>query len=473
MVDSLVGKDAQTVWQRAMRPERIHKAFQFQQELAQQSSATRQQALGSGASVMPASINDKLLTKTLRNGDPLCASYQVGQCKATQCTENHLCAIVLKSGRACGGKHMAKDCFNRKFLAVADAPVMAAPVPSGVGPTPEATAEAPAEEVQFVPPSESESEAESPQMVSKGEGTKASGRKRSAPVAAPAASSKKSKGSAKPPEPKGPPPKARPPAPVVTYDLPEPPATFTASAADQKWDRLATIKGKRAQAPTLVLRTRTGGQLWLAGIPTEASKKYFPQVQLQVACFQESPQSRGGVILPGAVLRNFYLADGRRRSDEWKLVWPLIRQSLWCGESVLLHCISGRHRAAGTSTLVRALLLGETWEESARWHEQNRDVDLRGLMKEQKLAQWLHETVNSTGKGVQWPAPTGYLATAKSALHLQGFDRVPLCSHKQTMSQAQRLQNPMFSVDVFTAIAWGRPWCQSCLTRAPASWQPE
>ena len=42
---------------------------------------------------MPASINNKLLTKYMRNGQP---------------TESCPCAIVLQSGRACGGNHSAQ-----------------------------------------------------------------------------------------------------------------------------------------------------------------------------------------------------------------------------------------------------------------------------------------------------------------------------------------------------------------------------
>ena len=46
---------------------------------------------------MPASIYNKLLTKYMRNGQPLCASL-TESCPKDPCYEQHKCAIVLQSG---------------------------------------------------------------------------------------------------------------------------------------------------------------------------------------------------------------------------------------------------------------------------------------------------------------------------------------------------------------------------------------
>ena len=124
-----------------------------------------------------------------------------------------------------------------------------------------------------------------------------------------------------------------------------------------QFDRLATAEGRSTLAPTLVLETRPGGKLWLAGIPTAATMDRFPPVNLQICCMSQYPEGRGGVTLPNASLMKFDI--GRpSQSQDWKLLWPLIHQSLQCGDSVLIHCMAGKHRAPALTSLVYALMLG-------------------------------------------------------------------------------------------------------------------
>ena len=55
---------------------------------------------------------DKLEDK-FRSGTPLCRDYQWGKCTKDKCDKGaHLCAMRLRSGRACGGKHPANKCNN-------------------------------------------------------------------------------------------------------------------------------------------------------------------------------------------------------------------------------------------------------------------------------------------------------------------------------------------------------------------------
>ena len=165
-VDSLVSKDGTTVWQKTSTPERTKRAFDFTQEHKKRALENNATAQGAGGSIMPASINNKLLTKYLRNGTPLCASFQHESCRAENCSEAHLCAVVMQSGRACGGKHAAKVCYARRFVKAEKAPQLKLPVaeqpeeaeaeeadePSGAG------AASMEEEVDYNPPSETEEE---------------------------------------------------------------------------------------------------------------------------------------------------------------------------------------------------------------------------------------------------------------------------------------------------------------------------
>ena len=49
--------------------------------------------------------------------------------------------------------------------------------------------------------------------------------------------------------------------------------------ADSKWDRLATVRGKSAQIPSLIYNNVKGGALFLAGIPTAVTAAAFPSMQ--------------------------------------------------------------------------------------------------------------------------------------------------------------------------------------------------
>ena len=72
--------------------------------------------------------------------------------------------------------------------------------------------------------------------------------------------------------------------------------------------RTAPKKGDRQalQVPTEVWRSRAGGRLLLGALPTEANKDKFPPVALQITAMAQHPWSRGGVVLPGALHRQWH-----------------------------------------------------------------------------------------------------------------------------------------------------------------------
>ena len=92
---------------------------------------------------------------------------------------------------------------------------------------------------------------------------------------------------------------------------------------------------------TLVLRHASGGQLWLAGLPAVATLEAFPAVTLQVICFSEPLERRGGIGCPGALCKVMAPTDKANRDRQWKEVWPLIRQTYLGGESTIIHCMAG------------------------------------------------------------------------------------------------------------------------------------
>ena len=98
--------------------------------------------------------------------------------------------------------------------------------------------------------------------------------------------------------------------------------------------------------------------------------------------------------LPNAFLVKFAIARPSQGQD-WKLLCPLIHQSLQRGDSVLLHCMAGRHRAAAVTALgyVRTSVDQAASEVTAlrpnvQFHKFCRD---RG-----EAAAWLHQTRRAT-----------------------------------------------------------------------------
>ena len=60
-----------------------------------------------------------------------------------------------------------------------------------------------------------------------------------------------------------------------------------------------------------------------------------------------------------------------------------------------------------------------------------------------------------------WLVGAGYIATARSQLHIQGYEDTPLCSHRQSGQKSKgRLAQPSKCTSKMEAIAWGRPTCQ-------------
>ena len=376
-----INQDVVTKWQAKASPTSVKRSFNFVQQALVQRDKAKEEAARAGRPAMPPAIGGKLLTKFLRNGTPLCALFQSGKCEEEQCPEAHVCAVVSRTGRACGGKHGAHVCWTKK------ARLAEGTVTSPVLPHPSTQEEA---TVQAVPGGTSSSSSESIVPLAK------RARRQEAPVTppkagapvtppkAPAVAPAQAKAAPKlQPQPKAkrtaaaggastpkqpPVAKASSSRPALEvhesgmvierpahipadedFVLPPMPATLNPPQEEVIWDRLATIKGKYAQAPTKVLEMSSGGQLWLAGLPTAANKHRFPPATLQIACFTERPEARNGVVLPNALLRRFPVAVASERAEAWKELWPLVLQSLYCGEVIVTHCIAGRHRAGGAT----------------------------------------------------------------------------------------------------------------------------
>jgi len=150
----------------------------------------------------------------------------------------------------------------------------------------------------------------------------------------------------------------------------------------------------------------------------------------------------------------------------------VIKSSLQSGESVLVHCVAGRHRAAGVSALARSLLPAESLEDAERAISAVREIDMAGLLKDYTVGPWMADMKRTSLMTPPPPKLIGFMATLRSNVHLMTESETPLCSHKQAIQKAQdRLSAPLKTADECEAAAWGRPICQVCLGKAPAGAQ--
>ena len=77
----------------------------------------------------------------------------------------------------------------------------------------------------------------------------------------------------------------------------------------------------------------------------------------------------------------FAAAYSQERNEQWAGVWPAVKNTVWHGDNVLIHCIKGRHRGAYLGVLSGALLAGET----IRHIENRRDTELHKVIKDQGM----------------------------------------------------------------------------------------
>ena len=218
----------------------------------------------------------------------------------------------------------------------------------------------------------------------------------------------------------------------------------------------------------MIMKLKNGAELWLAGIPTERGRDRFPLAHLQVVCFPESPTSRGGIELYGAQVRHLCVAHADRRNEDWQKVWPLIRNTLFQGQLVLLHCTAGRHRAAVVAVIIVAIMCRISVTEAHQMVLKRRPIQLEQAFQDEELAKWAYQMVRVTKLANPWPKAQGWICTERSHCHIMTYEGVALCAHKQGSTQAARLQKPLMTSDPREAEAWCKTFCRECAERAPA-----
>ena len=126
--DRAVQQDDTVLWALPMEPHEVKERFELTTAMRSRTQKRKAEAMAPSAEgAMPDEIQGKVLTAFMKNGAPLCSSFQTRSCihQAGDCAKLHKCAVVLRTGRACGGSHAAYDCFDKR--AVQAAPAAAGP----------------------------------------------------------------------------------------------------------------------------------------------------------------------------------------------------------------------------------------------------------------------------------------------------------------------------------------------------------
>ena len=412
LVQQLIPRDSHILWSLPLSNTETASRFAASQQMKARAVVVRARA-ARDAAAMPRSVMNKQVSAFLRDN-------------------------TLLSGRVCGGKHAAKDCREKRFIAVEA---------SSPGPAPKRRPRQP----DHPPPQRRSAEQaslparEEPSKVGRVD-LRASpnqgrhGRSEENPAS-------RSRGSDQH-------------LPVVEDE------------GEVKFDRLATTKGKTAQCPTRIYVNSAGGAIWLGGLPTVDTAPHFPVISMQIQCFDGDIKKRGGIILPDAFHMVVLPTDREHRMAQWQAAFPVIKATVQAGEEILVHCIAGRHRAAAIGVLLRAIFSGESITQSDSWISQRRDIELHRIAYDRGVGSWIKEALQKAQVGPAWPALSGFIATSRSNLHLRTVDNMPLCAHKQSAEKAlSRLSYPIQCTRISEALAWNRPLCTVCLNRAPASWR--
>ena len=238
-VDKALHQDRSVLWSMPISRDEARERFTLATSLKARAAKLRKEAKESPAvRSMPDEIKGKVLSAYLKSGEALCGAYQLKCCKLeeSQCTGQHRCAVLLKSGRICGGWHPASECWDKRAFKSTDQETQ------------------PESQPKIAPkkrPTQKEKPAE--------------------PAGAPPAKKQKHQEAGKAP--------------------PALPLQLEPSRGDAYFDYLAGKQRRHDQAPSVIYRSQAGGVLWLGPLPVVETQAMFPRVTLQVTCFSGGPST--------------------------------------------------------------------------------------------------------------------------------------------------------------------------------------
>ena len=133
-LDKPINRDSHTVWAAPISSADAAAHLRMSQSLVDKAKALRDKGRKAAAArAMPTSVQTKVLSAFMKNGVALCGGYQVGLCDSPgTCGGERKCAVLLKQGRVCGGRHRADECMDKRAMAPEAMPSKPASSPTPV-----------------------------------------------------------------------------------------------------------------------------------------------------------------------------------------------------------------------------------------------------------------------------------------------------------------------------------------------------
>ena len=254
---------------------------------------------------------------------------------------------------------------------------------------------------------------------------------------------------------------------------------------DQYFDDLATQRWNRPghsgspEPPTVIYRHVPGLEapcVILGGLPVQSDMGLLRnlKVELVVTCFQEHPEKKGGAVPIGAYVYQFGLA-GKKRNASWEGLRKLILPALENGESIYVHCMAGVHRAPVAAALILAAVRQLPFDRMMQHIQKLRAVEPHKMIKGD-VGEWVYTANIGPLPGPQVTIPVPFVTSKVdgSLMHAVPKDwdpdsPAPACRWRQSRAGSRGFYsgNIEYVDDVFAAIAYNRPFCQSCALMCP------
>ena len=191
-------------------------------------------------------------------------------------------------------------------------------------------------------------------------------------------------------------------------------------------------------------------------------------------CFGKRQQEVGGTVIPGAYCIRLELSNPSRRTEEWQAACRLLTITLFAGESAVVHCMAGVHRAATVGAMMRSKLRHETFEVASSVVQRVRNVEIEKVVKQRGLAEWIRSTLANTRLPRIGPPVDQWVAAQAvgSRLHASHAsppqtDQAPLCKWRQRAAHFG--SEPLVASSLQEAVGWGRQLRPECKAKLPAS----
>ena len=376
------------IWAQAPQTTALKRRFSLSQSLVH---SARERKPAPSARAMPARLGEIFLTGHLKNGTALCPDFNTGECRQDPCAREHLCAMLQQTGRACGGRHPASECRAKRRMTEAKLRELGLPVPADpveVGATRPAGApsEAPAQKRRRIlpPPLPIAPAGPMSSRPSAEELREAAAANRVVEVEdAEIGEVPASVDTRRPAEPAE--------LPGNFLEIPE---CLDLKPADSKWDRLATVRGKSAQTPSLIYNNVRGG-----ASPRQSRPQPFQHAASRWLASRRGWPSGKVCPCPGLTWSTSPSptpTDGRRTGTGC---------GPWCGARSITETSSSSTAWRGV-TVWLAMLKGISLADAAGEIRRCRDVEITKTLQDRKLAGWVHQALASSSAGASEPECT-------------------------------------------------------------------